>query len=163
MIFQISDTELKWLTMLATGRHFIKDIVIPDRDIQRWANTQHEADLLGVIGEYYVAKYLDIPFDTSINLNGDGGKYDLYFKEYSIQVKATKYKTGRLVFNSLDELSANVYALAVIDLDALTCYVPGIISKKNILKNYYTQDLGHGIRYCIDQNNLKSIDLLINQ
>ena len=62
----------------------------------------------GVMGEYAVAKYLGLPFDTSINLDGDGGETDLMLGSYNIQVKSTKYKTGRLVFNNLKEIIADL-------------------------------------------------------
>ena len=87
----LTDNEYKSLEMLGIGRHFLKDIVIPDRKLERWNNTQHEADLIGVIGEYVVAKYLKIPFDTTINLEGGGGEVDLYLGEWSVQVKSSKY------------------------------------------------------------------------
>ena len=59
-----------------------------------------------MMGEYAVAKYLKIPFDTSINLDGDGGETDMYLGDWKIQVKATKYSSGRLVFNKKDEVKA---------------------------------------------------------
>jgi len=43
----ITERELKFLKVLATGRHFLKDQVNPDRpSVARWGNTQAQADLL---------------------------------------------------------------------------------------------------------------------
>ena len=79
MKITITERELKFLKVLATGRHFLKDQVNPDRpSVARWGNTQAQADLMGVLGEYAVAKALKLPFDTSINLEGDGGKTSGY-------------------------------------------------------------------------------------
>ena len=158
MTSRLTDGEYKILDMLATGRHFVKDIVIPDRDMERWNNTQAEADLIGVIGEYVVAKYLNIPFDTSIGICGDGGSVDFCIGEWSCQVKSSKYSTARMVFNNKDEITALIYVLVIVD--GLDYTISGYITRKDLLGKLYTKDLGHGIRYCIDQDMLSPISEL---
>jgi hypothetical protein len=116
LIYEVSinftDREIKFLKVLASGRHYLKDIVKPNRhSVARWGNTQEQSDMLGVMGEYGVAKYLGLPFDTSINLDGDGGETDLYLGKLNLQVKSTKYKTGRLVFNNKKEMAADLFIL----------------------------------------------------
>lgn len=155
-----TEREFKFLEMLAKGRHFLKDIVIPDRKLENWNNSQHESDLLGIMGEYAVSKILKIPFDTEINLNGDGGETDLLFGEWSIQVKTTKYNTGRLVFNTLEEIKSLINILAICDIKNKTVNIAGYITHKEILKFNYKENLGHGDRYCINQENLKDISWL---
>ena len=156
----ISDKEYKFIKLLAIGRHFFKDIVIPDRDMQRWNNTQHDADIIGVIGEYVVAKYLSIPFDTSINLNGDGGEVDMYYRNFTIQVKSTKYNNGRLVFNSIDEIGADIYVIVICNVASLVVDIAGVISKSKINKCFYCENLGFGNRICINQSELTDISIL---
>lgn len=160
MIIRLSDNEFETVRMLAIGRHLEKDIVIPNRNIERWNNSQHEADLLGVMGEYAVSKYLRIPFDCSINLNGDGGRYDMFLGDWSIQVKATKYPNGRLAFNGLDELKALINILTICDEVDKSVIIRGFISKADFLKKTYVRNLGHGDRYCVDQSDLEDIDQL---
>lgn len=160
MRIAFSDREFEFIKMLSTGRHFLKDIVVPNRDLERWANTQHEADLLGVMGEYAVSKYLKIPFDTSINLEGDGGEVDMYLGDWDIQVKATKYSTGRLVFNTKEEIKALINVLVFCDMKNKVVNILGYSSKRDVKKNMYEKDLGHGIRYCLEQVNLKPIEEL---
>ena len=159
MIIHFTPAEVKSLELLAQGRHFLKDIVIPDRDLQRWNNSQHEADVLGVKGEYAVSKALKIPFDMSIGLEGDGGTTDMYLGEWRIQVKSTKYKNGRLVFNSLEEVDALIFVFVVIESKCAT--ISGYIARNKALKKIYKKDLGHGIRFCIDQKELKPISDLL--
>lgn len=160
MKITLTDIEFKNLEKLARGRHYLKDIVIPDRPIERWNNTQTECDLIGVMGEYAVAKALKIPIDTEINLNGDGGETDLYLGDWSIQVKATKYINGRLVFNTLDEMQSLIYVLTVCDIGSKSVDIIGYISNKDMKNNLYIKDLGFGNRYCIDQKYLKNISWL---
>ena len=147
--------------MLATGRHFLKDQVKPDRpSVSRWGNTQAQADLLGVLGEYAVAKALKLPFDTSINLEGDGGSTDLMLGEYDIQVKSTKYKTGRLVFNNRKEIGADVFILCYVNEEAMEVTILGYIRKQSIKECLQEMDLGHGKRLVVEQRFLKPISLL---
>lgn len=155
----VTDNEYKFVSMLATGRHFLKDIVIPDRKLERWNNTQKEADLIGVMGEYVTARYLGIPFDTTVNLEGDGGETDMYLGEWDLQVKSSKYQTARLVFNTKEEIKALIYVLVI--CDGKHSRIVGYISKNDAMKCLYEEDLGHGIRYCIDQKNLKPISDLL--
>lgn len=160
MTVVLTEIEYKFVEMLARGRHFLKDIVMPDRTLERWNNTQHESDLLGVMGEYAVAKFLKIPIDTQVNLNGDGGEVDLWLGDWSIQVKATKYNNGRLVFNTLDEIRSLIAVLTICDLNTRSINIVGYISNKDVLKKMYEKDLGFGVRYCVNQEDLKDISWL---
>jgi hypothetical protein len=156
----LTEVEYKFVEMLARGRHFLKDIVIPNRKLERWNNTQYDSDLLGVMGEYAVSKYLKIPFDTEVNLNGDGGEHDLYLGDWSIQVKSTKYNNGRLVFNELNEIKSLIDVLTICDIKTRTVNIAGYISHRDMLAKMYEKDLGFGVRYCVDQNCLRNISWL---
>lgn len=165
----ISNNEFASLNMLAKGRHFIKDNYDLDRlseeeinkRIIEWNISQHEADLIGVIGEYCVAKYLRIPFDTSINLGGDGGNYDMFIGDWSIQVKSTKYKTGVLAFHSLDESQKSLLSvLAIVDIENKKVTIPGYIDRNKIKKIYTKKNLNHGDRIIIQQENLQDLSEL---
>ena len=162
MKITITERELKFLKVLATGRHFLKDQVKPDRpSVSRWGNTQAQADLLGVLGEYAVAKALKLPFDTTINLEGDGGSTDLMLDNYDIQVKSTKYKTGRLVFNNRKEIEADIFILCYVDEQTSEVSILGYIRKQSINDCLVEMDLGHGKRLVVEQKHLKPISLLI--
>ena len=161
MKITLTDREFKFVDMLARGRHFLKDIVMPDRKLIDWNNTQSEADILGVMGEYAVSKYLSIPMDTEVNLQGDGGEVDLWLGDWSIQVKSTKYDNGRLVFNSKDEMKALIDVLTICNIQKQTVNIVGYISNKDLQQKMYEKDLGFGVRYCIDQDELKDISWLV--
>jgi hypothetical protein len=160
MLIKFTSREMESIKMLAQGRHFFKDIHIPNRDLERWNNSQYEADLLGVMGEYAVCKYLKIPMDMSVNLEGDGGEIDMYLGDWTIQVKSTKYKNGRLVFNHMDEVVSLLNILTVSNPKNNEVYIAGYISKKDLHKKVYEEDLGHGKRYCVNQSDLKCISEL---
>jgi hypothetical protein len=116
---------------------------------------------MGVLGEYAVAKALKLPFDTSINLEGDGGKTDLMLGEYDLQVKSTKYKTGRLVFNNRKEIGADVFILCYVDEEASEVSILGYIRKQSIEECLVEMNLGHGKRLVVEQKFLKPISMLM--
>ena len=152
--------EMELLRVLAKGRHFLKDQANPNRYKQHWGNDQQTADMLGVMGEYAVSKALRIPMDMSCGLEGDGGT-DLMMDEYNLDVKTTKYKTGRLVFNLNDELKADVYILCWAIEEAAEVILQGYIRKASMAAVMVQQNLGHGLRNVIEQRHLKPISLLI--
>lgn len=146
--------------MLANGRHFLKDQANPNRFKKQWGNDQQTADMLGVMGEYAVSKALKIPMDMSCGLEGDGGT-DLMMGDYNIDVKTTKYKTGRLVFNLNDELKADIYILCWAMEDAAEVILQGYIRRQSIDAVMVQQNLGYGMRKVIEQKHLKPISLLL--
>jgi hypothetical protein len=167
LIYKVSinftDREIKFLKVLASGRHYLKDIVKPNRhSVARWGNTQEQADMLGVMGEYGVAKYLGLPFDTSINLDGDGGETDLYLGKLNLQVKSTKYKTGRLVFNNKKEMAADLFILCYCSEPEMYIQILGYIKKDSIDSVSEVKDLGHGLRIVVEQRHLLPISDLLN-
>lgn len=152
--------EMELLQVLAKGRHFLKDQANPNRYKKQWGNDQQTADMLGVMGEYAVSKALKIPMDMSCGLEGDGGT-DLMMGEYNIDVKTTKYKTGRLVFNLNDELKADIYILCWAMEGAAEVILQGYIRKPSMADVMVQQNLGYGLRNVIEQRHLKPISLLI--
>ena len=151
---------MELLRVLAKGRHFLKDQDNPNRYKKHWGNDQQTADMLGVMGEYAVSKALRIPMDMSCGLEGDGGT-DLMMDEYNLDVKTTKYKTGRLVFNLNDELKADVYILCWAIEEQSEVILQGYIRKASMAAVMIQQNLGYGLRNVIEQRHLKPISLLI--
>jgi hypothetical protein len=155
-----TEREMELLQVLAKGRHFLKDQANPNRYKQKWGNDQQTADMLGVMGEYAVSKALKIPMDMSCGLEGDGGT-DLMMDEYNIDVKTTKYKTGRLVFNLNDELKADIYILCWAIEEASEVILQGYIRKQSMADVIVQQNLGYGLRNVIEQKHLQPISLLL--
>lgn len=151
---------MELLRVLAKGRHFLKDQANPNRPNRQWGNDRETIDMLGVMGEYAVSKALKIPMDMSCGLEGDGGT-DLMMDEYNIQVKTTKYKTGRLVFNMNDKLDAHIYILCYAPEGGVEVILQGYIRRASMNAAILEQNLGYGMRKIIEQKHLKPISLLI--
>jgi hypothetical protein len=150
---------MELLRVLAHGRHFVKDQANPNRKKVMWNNTQEAIDLLGVMGEYAVSKHLKIPMDMSVSLEGDGG-IDMYYGQYNLQIKTTKYKTGRLVFNMNQPIDADIYILCyAIEQESLV-HIQGYIRQAHIPEQLVVMNLGHGMRKVIEQRCLSPISML---
>jgi hypothetical protein len=157
----ITDRELKLLTVLAKGRHFLKNKEKPNRANYIWGNSNEQRDLLGVLGEYAVSKFLKIPMDMSCGLEGDGGT-DFIFGNLNIQIKTTKYKTGRLVFNNHKEIDSDIFILCYVNRDATEVCILGYIKKESTESCIKEMDLGRGIRLVVEQKHLLPITDLLN-
>lgn len=155
MISYLTDQELEQLKKLAYGRMMAKE---SDKYKNITYLSQEEADTLGLISEYVVAKYLNIPFDLRILLGGDNGT-DLYLGDWQIQVKATKYDYGKFIIKRLEDLKL-INILVYCRENARTVDIKGYISDIEFRKNCNYEDLGHGSLYTLDQRYLKDITKL---
>lgn len=151
---------MKFIRTIATGRHAIKDEAYNRKPMRKWGNSREEIDLLGVLGEFTVAKVLKLPFDASLSLEGDGGT-DLMLGKYNIQVKTTKYRTGRLIFNSEKEMLADIYVLCFAEPELAEVTILGYIRHASLPDCLIEMDLGHGKRLVVEQKHLKPISLII--
>ena len=91
---------LRWQLARASG------VVNQRRDQGR---TDADLDLLGIKAEMAVAKVFDIDY-TPFQLGVDNGK-DLWLGNISIDVKATFYKNGKLLFKTRDAFKAHCAVL----------------------------------------------------
>lgn len=113
-------------------------------------------ELMGVKAEIAVAKVLNAdfsPFDLGID---DGA--DMWLGGYSIDVKATSYQTGGLLFNSPEAFRADcaVLVLTTDEDDVMT--VMGGCTKLRFISEAEQVDLGRGKRWLMQQANLSPIE-----
>lgn len=111
-----------------------------------------EIDRDGILAEMAFGKAFNLYPDLSVyprkggaDLIGRTGK--------KIDVKATRYKTGRLVIHidkPVDEV--DIYALAIVDGDNVN--LVGYIQSKDAVKKENIKNLGHGEGYVIEQDSL---------
>lgn len=121
-----------------------------------------DVDLLGIKAEIVVAKVLDIPFSAS-DLGVDSGN-DLFIdagsRQLSLQVKATFYQSGRLLFagNKSFTWDAAILVCSTDQDDVLK--IDGWIGRKDAERVLEVKDLGQGSGRCIDPKHLKKISEL---
>lgn len=102
-----------------------------------------QADVDGMIGEMCFGKM----FNYFVNLSARKADADFYTKDgKSIDVKSTRYKTGRLVATINKKRSpCDLYVLMVIDGEG--GWYKGYVSKEELFKDENIKDLGHGPTY----------------
>ncbi len=119
-----------------------------------------EIDIDGVVGEFCVAKWLNVFPDMTVSIRKGG--VDLTSPSgKTIDVKTTRYKTGKLLATtSKVNTPCDIYVLAVVD--DLGCTIAGWATKEELLNDNNLVDLGHGKGFALTQDQLnKSIDKLI--
>lgn len=113
-----------------------------------------EADVMGFLAEYAVAKALNVFPD--VGLSPRSGSADGRFLGLNYDVKATKYKTGRLLCTMKDNPDVAVYVLAIVDEPHVT--IVGYATKKMLCQKENIKNLGHGNGYSLDQDKLLQFD-----
>jgi hypothetical protein len=106
-------------------------------------------DYQGIRGELAVAKAFELDFDPFRGIGVDNG-IDFWWNETSIDVKATPYITGRLIFIDPEKFKSDIAVLAI-EVKEDFYRVPGWISKerfKEICKPFMEG-------YAVEQEDLK--------
>lgn len=151
MIVHMTPSESAIAHMLAVMRNTtarqngVKDKQMGDQD-------PIEIDRDGIIAEMAFGKAFNLYPDLSVYPRKGGA--DLFGRtKKKIDVKATRYKTGRLVIHidkPVDEV--DIYALAVVDGDDVDLI--GYIESEKAIREQHIRNLGHGNGYVIDQDHL---------
>ena len=110
-----------------------------------------EADVLGVMAEYAFAKWFNTFPD--FGLSPRSGSRDGLLKGYSYDIKATKYKSGKLLATTKINPDVDLYVLCVVDAPTVT--ICGYALKDELIREENLCDLGHGAGYALDQDQLR--------
>jgi hypothetical protein len=112
-------------------------------------------DIDGVVGEYCVAKQLNVCPDLTVSPRKGG--IDLKSRTgNSIDVKTTRHKSGRLLATVKKiENPCDIYVLVIVDDNGGD--VIGYATKEDLFDEKNIKDLGHGNTYALDQNELKEL------
>jgi hypothetical protein len=131
-------------------------------DKQMGDQSPWDIDMHGMIGEYCVAKLLNVCPDLTVSIRR-GGKDLETFNGRSIDVKATTYKTGSLLVTlKKKEDPCDIYVLVVVDDDGGD--VVGWAKKEDIFLDENKTNKGHGVGYGLTQYQLNNnFEQLANQ
>jgi hypothetical protein len=152
MRVDLTDSEFRILNFVGTMRYHITSSACAE---QLQDKTQNPLDVVinGVIGEYIVAKGLDLFFDLNCDLRKWGE--DLKTKKgKTIDVKATWKKDGPLNCRlSKKWKSSDFYVL--VELDDAGGDIVGWIRKNDLFKTENEVDIGNGPYYSVSQDKLE--------
>ena len=113
-----------------------------------------EADVMGFLAEYAVAKAINVFPD--VGLSPRSGSADGRYLGLNYDVKATKYKSGRLLCTMKDNPDVEVYILTIVDVPHVT--IAGYATKAMLCRKENIKNLGHGNGYSLDQDQLLQFD-----
>lgn len=151
MRIELSTHELLVARTLGIMRRTCASGNVVDRQVGKQDPWQIDID--GVIGEFAVAKWLNVYPDMTVSIRKGGA--DLVLNGTTIDVKTTRYKTGKLLATrSKIDTACDLYILAIVDDTG--CDIVGWETKDNLLKDENLIDLGHGKGYALTQDKLKT-------
>lgn len=164
MIVVIPRRDIKKLKEIAEQRNN-KNKGVPT--LKRAKNySDYAIHFFGLLGEYTVAKILNIPLDTTINPKGGDKGYDLTYinksyKEITIDVKFTMSKEDCLFFPTDSKFKADIAILTKPvkkgkPLEGIR--VAGWITKEEFKEKSKPVNQGK----CVKRRNLKGPQTLIN-
>jgi hypothetical protein len=163
MTFSFSAFEMLSLVLLAERRNCIKmPHKVPNRKHDK-NRTDFTIHLNGAMGEFAVAKLLNINIDDSISLGGDDKISDLVKNNTKIQVKTNLSRSNNphLYFNHQDLFKADIAVLTTIK-SANEVIIEGWITKEKFLNKAKTTNFGYGERIGLTANMLDIPETLLD-
>ena len=150
MIITLSESEVYFLRIIASTRSMMsrsKKVV----DQKFCDKSGFEIDFDGCLSEYAFCKWHNVHYDISFG-DDTAGKPDCVYKNLTIDIKSTRYKTGRLVVK-LKPQPVDMYILAIVEND-YTIRFAGYSRTEDLLKPENIRNLGTGDSYVLDQDQL---------
>lgn len=156
MIVNLSDRDIAECTQAAAMRWQLARASGVQNQRRDKGRSDADLDLLGVKAEVAVSKVFDLNHNHAIGV--DDGR-DLWLDDISIDVKATFYSTGRLLFKKRESFKADC-AVLVFQFSPTKFNVVGYISRPMFLVQAHEVDLGHGKGWAMDQDQLNPMEKL---
>lgn len=155
MRINLSTSELFVCRMLGVMR---RSTAMNRVDDQQMGNQDTWAiDIDGVVGEFCVAKALNLCPDFSISVRS-GGADLLNHSSQTIDVKTTRVKGGRLLATlKKADTSCDLYYLVIVD--DFGGDLVGWATKDKLFVEENKKDIGHGIGYVMNQDQLDKVNV----
>jgi hypothetical protein len=110
-----------------------------------------DIDVDGMVGEFCVARFLNVFPDLTVGIRSGGA--DLIKNGKNIDVKSTRYKTGHLLATlKKAEAPCDTYILVIVDDRGGD--IVGWISASKLFVEENIKDKGHGDGYIVSQDQL---------
>jgi hypothetical protein len=117
-----------------------------------------EANIYGFKAEFAVCRILGLEPPT-VNVLTDGG-VDLWFDDYSIDVKFTNKDGGPLIFDNMEKFKADCAVLVSKTNDPAVMRVWGAIGRNTFASRAGTRDFGYGQRLFMEAREMRPIEWL---
>ena len=150
--------EIQYCALLAERRNVVKAVHGVRSSRHHTQRSDFELHLVGLMGEYAVAKYLSIKVDIAVSLSGDDKVSDLIQGDHKVQVKTRLPQRPPLYlyFNSLDLFKADRTVCALVSSPALV-EILGWISRKQFKAIATPMNFGYGARVGVTEAQLNEM------
>jgi len=145
----LTDDDLNICRLLGNMRTLVaRGNKVKDAKMGDLSGTEIDED--GVIAEYAFCKHFNIFFDPSAYPRS--GSVDCVYKGQRIDIKSTRYSTGRLLATLKKNEEVDVYVLAIIT--GKEVIFPGWAYARDLYREENIKNLGHGPGYVMEQSQL---------
>jgi hypothetical protein len=149
IVVTLSDAEYLTVRTLGGMRSLVgRAAGVVDRKVTDISGVSIDED--GMMAEYAFCKHHNIFPD--IVPGPRSGSCDCVYKGKRIDIKSTRYKNGRLLATLKDNPDVDLYVLGIIDGNTVT--FPGYATKAQLCREENKVDLGRGVGYALDQDQL---------
>jgi len=146
---ELTDAEVMVAKMLGGLRSIVgRTAGVTDRKVANLSGLAIDED--GMIAEYAFCKHFNIFPD--IVPGPRSGSYDCIYNGKRIDVKSTRYHSGRLLATLKDNPDVDIYVLGIVDGNKV--YFPGYATKATLCDDENKVDLGRGVGYALEQDRL---------
>lgn len=146
--------EVQYCALLAERRNVVKD-PYGVRNQRHHGKTDFETHLIGMMGEYAVARHFGIKVDSTVSPAGDDKVTDLTIGGSTVQVKTRLPQRPPLYlyFNSPGLFRADCAICACVTSPA-TVELVGWIQKDTFVREAKELNFGYGSRYGVPEDRL---------
>ena len=149
IVVELTDAEMLVIKMLGGMRSIVgRTAGVEDKKVANLSGLTIDED--GMMAEYAFCKHFNIFPD--IVPGPRSGSCDCIYNGKRIDVKSTRYHSGRLLATLKDNPDVDVYVLGIIDGNTVT--FPGYATKAQLCQEQNKVDLGRGVGYALEQDRL---------
>ena len=146
---KLRDDELSLCELVGRNRSLIaRASNIKDAKVGKQDGAK--ADEMGFMAEYAFAKIFNVFPD--VGFFPRSGSADGVLRGFNYDVKATSYKSGKLLCTKKDNPDIDMYVLAIVNPPEVD--IVGYAMKEDLRKKENLKNLGHGEGYCLTQDRL---------
>lgn len=159
VVVELNDDDMAAISAIAHGRNSAKEAAGVRSKKFDASKGEEEAHLIGVMGEYAVAKYLGLNIDRVVTLHGDGGRDLTALDCLSIEVKTRNRRGFDFAMNSArtSDIKWDVGVLAY-KTGSNVIEIAGWISKVSFLSRCTVENYGYGDRLKVGPEQLFALD-----
>lgn len=151
--------EVQYCALLAERRNVVKEVCGIRGGGQGSITDTYEMHLIGMLGEFAVAKFFGIGVDSSVSLSGDDKITDLRVSGLNVQIKTRlpQKPPMYLFFNDKSLFKADRAVCACLKGPA-TVQLIGWIDRERFLLEAQELNFGYGKRFGVPQQTLLEME-----